>query len=91
MCPGAGPVPGPGTVIDPDDSDLGAATGALRPGHGQGEPLLCKGQDFATTALHNKLDRVETGVSAALGRDSAALAEPVVKALRASHPRWLPG
>ena len=24
-------------------------------------------------------------------RDSAALAEPVVKALRASHPRWLPG
>jgi hypothetical protein len=24
-------------------------------------------------------------------RDSAALAEPVVKALQASHPRWLPG
>jgi hypothetical protein len=45
----------------------------------------------STTALYNKLDRVETGVSAALGRDSAALAEPVVKALRASHPRWVPG
>jgi Transposase DDE domain len=45
----------------------------------------------STTALYNKLDRVETGVSAALVRDSAALAEPVVKALRASHPRWLPG
>ena len=45
----------------------------------------------STTALYNKLDRVETGVSAALVRDSAALAEPVVKALRTSHPRWLPG
>jgi IS4 transposase len=45
----------------------------------------------STTALYNKLDRVETGVSAALVRDSAALAEPVVKAWRASHPRWVPG
>jgi hypothetical protein len=45
----------------------------------------------STTALYNKLDRVETGVSAALVRDSARLAEPVVKALRASHPRWLAG
>jgi IS4 transposase len=45
----------------------------------------------STTALYNKLDRVETRMSAALVRDSAALAEPVVKALRASHPRWLPG
>ena len=45
----------------------------------------------STTALYNKLDRVETGGSAALVRDSARLAEPVVKALRASHPRWLPG
>jgi IS4 transposase len=45
----------------------------------------------STTALYNKLDRVETEVSAALVRDSAELAEPVVKALRASHPRWLPG
>jgi Transposase DDE domain len=45
----------------------------------------------STTALYNKLDRVAPGVSAALVRDSAALAEPVIKALRASHPRWLPG
>jgi IS4 transposase len=45
----------------------------------------------STTALYNKLDRVETDVAAALVRDSAALAEPVVKALRASHPRWVPG
>jgi IS4 transposase len=45
----------------------------------------------STTALYNKLDRVETGVSAALVRDSATLAEPVVKALRASHPRWVSG
>ena len=44
----------------------------------------------STTALYNQLDRVETGVAAALGRDSAALAEPGVKALRASHPRWWP-
>jgi Transposase DDE domain len=45
----------------------------------------------STTALYNTLDRVEPGISAALVRDSAILAEPVVKALRASHPRWLPG
>ena len=45
----------------------------------------------STTALSNKLDRVESGVSAALVRDSAELAEPVVKALGASHPRWIPG
>jgi IS4 transposase len=45
----------------------------------------------STTALYNKLDRVEPQVSAALVHDSAALAEPVVKALGASHPRWIPG
>src|SRR6516165_4308054 len=45
----------------------------------------------STTALYNKLDRVEPQVSAALVHDSAALAEPVVKALEASHPRWIPG
>jgi IS4 transposase len=49
------------------------------------------GMGVSTTALYNKLDRIETGVSAALVRDSAELAEPVVKALRASHPRWVPG
>jgi DDE family transposase len=45
----------------------------------------------STTALYNKLDRVETAVAAALVRDSARLAAPVVHALHASHPRWLPG
>jgi len=45
----------------------------------------------STTALDNKLDRVETAVAAALGRDSARLAAPGVQALRASHPRWVPG
>ena len=45
----------------------------------------------STTALYNKLDRVEPRVSAALVGDSAQLAEPVVKALGASHPRWIPG
>ena len=46
---------------------------------------------MSTTALYNKLDRIEMGVSAELVRDSARLAEPVVKALRASQPQWLPG
>jgi IS4 transposase len=45
----------------------------------------------STTALYNKLDRVEPQVSAALVHDSAARAAPVVKALGASHPRWIPG
>ena len=45
----------------------------------------------STTALYNKLDRVETALSAALVHDSAVRAEPVVKALGASHPRWVPG
>jgi len=45
----------------------------------------------STTALYNKLDRVEPQGSAALVHDSADLAEPVVKALGASHPRWIPG
>jgi hypothetical protein len=42
----------------------------------------------STTALYNKLDRIETGVAAALVRDSARLAEPVIVALCASRPRW---
>ena len=45
----------------------------------------------STTALYNQLDRVAPEVSAALVHDSAALAEPVVKALRASYPRGRPG
>jgi hypothetical protein len=44
----------------------------------------------STTALYNKLERGETGVAAALVRDSARLAEPVLLALRASRPRWFP-
>ena len=46
---------------------------------------------MSTTALYNKLDRGETSVAAALVRDSARLAEPVIQALHASHPRWVPG
>ena len=45
----------------------------------------------STTALYNKLDRVETAVSAELVRDSFRQAEPVVRALRANQPRWLAG
>ena len=43
------------------------------------------------TALDQTLERVETGVAAALVRASAALAEPGVKAVRARHPRGGPG
>jgi hypothetical protein len=46
---------------------------------------------MSTTALYTKLDRVETTVAAALVRDAARLAEPVIQAWHASHPRWLPG
>jgi hypothetical protein len=46
---------------------------------------------ISTTALYNKLDRVETAVSAELVRDSFRQAEPVIRALRASQPRWLAG
>lgn len=45
----------------------------------------------STTAMDNTLDRVETGVSAARVRAAAERAEPVVRAVRASHPRGLPG
>ena len=41
----------------------------------------------STTALYRKLDRVETGVSASLVRDSAELAEPVIKALGVDSQR----
>jgi hypothetical protein len=45
----------------------------------------------SATALYNKLDHVEPGVAAALVRDAAERAAPVLKALRASPPRGLPG
>jgi hypothetical protein len=45
----------------------------------------------STPALYHPLERVETGGSAALVRDSAARAAPVGKAVRASPPRWWPG
>lgn len=45
----------------------------------------------STTALYNKLDRVETAVSAELVRDSFREAEPLIRAMRASQPRWLAG
>lgn len=45
----------------------------------------------STTARSNTRDRLEPGGAAALGRDSAARAAPVVKAVRARHPRGCPG
>ena len=45
----------------------------------------------SNTALYNKLDRVETALSAELVRDSFRQAEPLIRTLRASQPGWLPG
>jgi len=46
---------------------------------------------LSPTALYNKLNRVETKVSAELVRDSARQAAPVIKALNAAFKPWLPG
>lgn len=43
------------------------------------------------TAVYQKLDRVETRVSAALVRDAADQAAPVIDALKAKQQPWLPG
>lgn len=45
----------------------------------------------STTALYNKLDRVEPNVSAELVRDSFREAELLVRSLRADEPPWLAG
>jgi Transposase DDE domain len=42
-------------------------------------------------AVYNKLQNVELAVSAALVRDSARRAAPVIRALGATLPSWLPG
>jgi IS4 transposase len=49
------------------------------------------GITVSRTALYNKLDRVETGVSAELVRDSARQAGAVIEALGAGLKPWLPG
>jgi IS4 transposase len=46
---------------------------------------------FSLTAVYNKLDRVETAVSAALVRDAAQQTAPVIDALGATLEPWLPG
>lgn len=43
------------------------------------------------TALYNKLDRVEIGVSAALVQDSAAMAGDAINSLKARFAPWLAG
>jgi hypothetical protein len=43
------------------------------------------------TAVYNKLDRVEPVVSAALVRDAAQQSAPLIDALGARLPPWLPG
>src|SRR5919108_4544646 len=42
-------------------------------------------------ALYDKLNRLELGVSAALVRHSAQRVAPVLEALTACEPSWLPG
>ena len=46
---------------------------------------------MSTTALDTTLDRVDTVVAAALGRDAARLAPPGSQAVGARPPRWGPG
>ena len=46
---------------------------------------------MSTTALSTTLDRVDTVVAAALGRDAARLAPPGSQAVGARPPRWGPG
>lgn len=47
--------------------------------------------NVSLTALYNKLNRVETNVSAELVRDSARQAAPVIDALKGRCRSWLPG
>lgn len=46
---------------------------------------------ISDTALYNKLARVELPLAAELVKDSAAQAAPVIDALDARQPSWLPG
>jgi IS4 transposase len=46
---------------------------------------------ISTTALYNKLNRVEIGVSAELVHESARRATPVIEALKAPFKPWLRG
>jgi IS4 transposase len=48
-------------------------------------------REVSLTAIYNKLDRVEAAVSAALVRDAAQQAAPLIDALGARLPPWLPG
>ena len=58
----------------------------MRPIRPTKRPSGCRPPPFTINSIASK-----PAVAAALVRDSAELAEPVVKALRASHPRWVPG
>lgn len=51
-----------------------------------------EGEDkVSSTAFYNKLDRVETCVSAGLVHDSAQMVSPVIAALKTRFAPWLPG
>lgn len=52
---------------------------------------LCDKIDVSSTALYDKLQRMELGVSAALVQDSARRAAGVLAALGATLPPWLVG
>ena len=55
------------------------------------EALEQRPDGVSKTALYNKLDRVETSVSAALVRDSNQQCAPAIDALRAKFAPWLRG
>ncbi len=59
--------------------------------HAAFQALEDKDAMVSLTAIYNKLDRVEPGVSAALVRDAAQQAAPIIDTLQACLEPWLPG
>jgi hypothetical protein len=59
--------------------------------HAAFQALAQSDATVSLTAVYNKLDRVETVVSAALVRDAAQQTGPVIDALTARLEPWLPG
>jgi Transposase DDE domain len=71
---------------------MGDVVLGVRPSvHAAFQALAESDRSVSINAVYNKLDRVETEVSAALVRDAAQQAAPVIDALGAALPPWLPG
>lgn len=71
---------------------MGDVVLGVRPSVNAAFEALAEGErEVSLTAIYNKLDRVETAVSAALVRYSAEQAAPVIAGLGAGLAPWLPG